>query len=1127
MGLLRRDSIDLSVLVTHESDNAARDIVDALTGQVECERIVPFASIVVMRGSSPGFHLVECLWSRPGSLGEIRKFSSLLADVGPLQNLRIVSVSTSIDGDVAEELGSAHEALIQGCKAVAGITTKIASARIAVVGKSEAPPHERYFTPVVDHNIVVLPYDRFDDSMHADAVGRDERSRFAAHGAVDVGALCGLWAPMQVAPIDADVMGEWDSQLFGVRLVQSRLRSLEAPTVSLQELFGEQHDALPVPHRYVQEPTLTDSQIDALAKELLKGINGFHFRSYEQEKHTIHKDTLLSVLWDVARGAVKEAPAAILYLVRGELDTVIQLALQEIVDPEANTEVVGASQLDVEDYSFNVGIDPWNQARLQNELTTIPPAVWSDLIDRVLAVVGADPSADDIRASALGGPDRVPCGRRDLLRGLENLPGSLPRLALGDDSLSLLGKARTAERDDPAQFAAPFLKDDLLDELSTNWDALIKFLAEQDSRLSVSFSKAQPFDWSGNVLTMLYGEGVDARERRRLERLDAHEVITDALLQVIGVAPVLINWIGSEDEFRAMLVPTVSRDDEVTSAGDRELFKPRPGLLMRIGEIILEERSKAEAHLEDVSSRLESIGAGVLQHRVQPAIYALMALGFAGIIFEFLTNPVGERALRIVPASAGTGRMYVAVLVAAIFGAGSLTNLGQSRGAQVRFVLALAGWVMTTGTVLFFGDRWSRQTLIVLHVILAALLLLAWGQATKNESELRRRLARIAALSYAMFLVIVAAILTNRGFGPLALISDPQTLLRIGILIAWTSRALLTGGFLVLVVNRGRARVQLVREMQNLRWLTDETRRAIDSYEALGLAYVQWNATACSLAQVVRQPYGPLAAATPRPEAPVLDGIRRAGFARLHLTNRGEDLLRSELREALVPCGWLKQRYEVRVQAFIELEGERKRMTMVEAREYRPETDPLVPTPDELLGRAAITSKRLLFADLGNRGEFDSRSATPIADEALLQFLDPILRDPAAQRIDGGPRGVSTAFEFLVQAGPSTPGPTVPTDEVKDFEAMIPVNVQMQQLLWWPKFVPQAESRTSVPVEETTMRQVGGAPSHGSTAVQLLAVRVDYSPLYRYSTLRYAVVEDRAAEPREMFDSPSENEILG
>jgi hypothetical protein len=223
----------------------------------------------------------------------------------------------------------------------------------------------------------------------------------------------------------------------------------------------------------------------------------------------------------------------------------------------------------------------------------------------------------------------------------------------------------------------------------------------------------------------------------------------------------------------------------------------------------------------------------------------------------------------------------------------------------------------------------------------------------------------------------------------------------------------------------------------------------------------------------------------------------------------------------------LKQRYEVRVQAFLELEGERKRMTMAEVREHRPETDPLVPTPDELLGRAAITSKRLLFAGLGDRGAFDGRSAAPISDEALLQFLDPILRDPAAQRIAGGPRSVSTAFEFLVQAGTSTPGPTVPTDEVSDFESMVPVNVQMQQLLWWPKFVPQDESRTSVPVEETTMRQVGGAPSHGSASVQLLAVRMDYSPLYRYSTLRYAVVEDRAAEPREIFDSPSENEILG
>jgi hypothetical protein len=1118
--------LNFTILVSHESDDLATATIKKLASQVRSQRLAMFGHITVAKGLVLDLDLWECDWYRVHESAERRAVRSILADIGVLNHLRLVALASSIEGHVADELAEAHEALDHGCvDTFARTTTRIATARIGIVGRRDPRPHARFFSSVSHHNLIVMPYDRLDDAMAADTVSSEDSELFATHSAVDVGSLCGLWEPMHAAPIDRGLMGRSNEQQFGIRMVQSRVRSLQAPTVSLQELFGEQLESLPVPRRYVPVAKLKEDEIDALVEALIVDADGFSFSQHDEEKLTIDGDTLLEVLKDVAVSAIKEAPSALASLIRGEVDTIIQLALQEVVDPEGEVEVVSTLDFDSEDYSFDV-LNPWEQARLTDELTAISPAAWTKLVDRTLAVIGGDPSADDIRAKALGGSDRVPVGRRDLLDGLESLPGALPRLALGDGSLSVLGRAKRAEMESPERFAAPFLADDLLVELRTNWEPLVDLLMESNRRLAEALSQTTPIDWSGNVLTFRFSGETDARARRSLERLDSDAAIKAGLTSIIGTAPVLINWIGPEDEFRAMIVPSS------TSAGDGQgsvghaAPQSRAGLLVRIGERILEERSKAESYLEDLTSRLETLGSGLSQHRVQPAIYGLMALGFAGLLFEFLTSPLGERALRILPESAGSGALYAPIVVAAVFAAGALIDVGGAYGAFFRFVVALGSWVFVTSIVLVFGVRWSPPILVLLHASIGAFIAIAWFQTIETESEFRRRLVRLAGALYGVFLVVITAVLTNRGFGPLGLLPDAQTQLRVGVVIQWTSNALLIGGFLVLIINRGRARVQLKREMRSLGWLKRELVRAQEAYETLGLAYVQWNVTACSLAQVVRQPYGPLVRAAQRPDNEKLEGVRRAIFANLSLTKRGEDVLRNEIRHNLVSAGWLKQRYEVRVEAFLALEAERQEIEMEQAREIRPEVDHMVASPEELSGQAVTRSLRLRFAELGDQGVFDDVSAAPIADEALLELLSPVLRDAESQRITGGPTSPATAFDFLAQAGPSKEGPSVPADEVIHFSGRLEVDRSMSQLLWWPKFLPTPRG-SDIPAEETEIRWIGGGPAQGSTSVQLLAVRVDYSPLYEYATLRFGIDDDQVAEHREIFDRPSENGVLG
>lgn len=1123
--------MNLTVLVTHESDARATAITEVLAGQVDSERLAPFANVTITTGQSPVFHLWECEWRYPGALNDRRTVVSLLADVGALENLRVVALATALARDEATELDRAHEELARGVRdAFSGSATRIVTARIGVVGRRETRPHAHFFSPLVDHNLVVLPYDRFDDARAADSISGDDSVRFATHGAVDVGALCGLWAPMTVAPIDRGVLSEEGVQnLGGIRLVQSRVRSLHAPTVSLHELFGEVHDALPVPNRYVQETKLSAAQIDALAAALVADVDGFHFPIYEQEDYELDEATVFAVLRSVVTAAVREAPAAVSSFFRGEAETIIRLTLQEIVSPDGSIKVVGNGAGRPHQGGAQDSVaGPFDQARLTSEFSVIPPAVWTALVDRVLATIGGDPSADDLRASALGGPNRVPAGKRDLLDGLGTLPGNLPRFSLGAENVTLFGSAKSKRRSEPARVASGRPSGDPKSDLVEKWDDFLAALYEVDGGLAEAVSMTSPFDWSGNVLTMLLGDAADRRVQQKVERLDADAAIKAALRSIVGEEPVIINWIGTAEEFRAMVVAAPADDDDVAEGHAEGPKRPRAGLLMRIGERILEERGRAQEVLEAMQDRLDNIESGEFRHRVQPGVYALMALGLAGLLFEFLTNPISERLLGFLPEDAGAGPIYAPILLGVVFAAALLTDIGRSLSSQVRNVAAFAGWVFSTGTVVLFGLTWPPALLTSTHVLIGVLLIVASRQAKIAGDELRRLIILYLGVAFGIFLIVILAVLHSSGRGPLALIDDPQTLLRIGTLMKWTSWSLVIGGLLVLVVNRGRARVQLERELRDIEWLESEVGRAADATKALDLAFVQWHVTAASLAQVIRQPYGPIVTASSPPDPPRLEGIRRASFSDLRLTSRGSDLLRNELRQELVPPGWLKRQYEVRVEEFLRLESERQRMTMTEVRENRPETDAVVASPEEIEGTSTVRSGRLRFAQLGDEGAFDEVSAAPIADESLLGLLDPVLRDRNAQRIEGAPQGLATAFDFLVQAGPSSPGPSVPSDEVQEFEdGKSAVDRSMKQLLWWPQFLPVAREEAGARVEETAIRWIGGGPAKGSSAVQLLAVRVDYSTLYQYTTLRFGLDDEQAAEQREIFDRSSDSGIIG
>lgn len=1109
--------MNLTVLVSHSSDARIAEMLGLLHDQVRARRLATFTHVVIDGEPDSEAHLWESNWSNESGMPARMRLLTGLAELGAIRRLRLVALGAQVNEEIARNLGRAMEILDRSSRTVIGSGTEISTARIGIVGRREERPVERFFSRQADHNLLVLPYDRLDDAAAADAIVAEDVQRFAVHGAAEIGALCGLWAPMDRAPVDKAQLGPMPTGELGIRLVQSRVRSLHAPTVSLHELFGERLPGLPVPSRYTEVEKLSGAQIDALAQALVSEVEGFHFDPRDLEDDEYAQSRLLRTLLRAARAAITEIPGTVRSVVRGELRMVVQVALQDLVAPDREVLVVGDDAVSGPESgpTAREASDPWAQSRLRESLPEIPGEVWTKLVDRTLATIGGDPSADTIRQKALGGADRVPAGRKGLLGGMERLPGSLPRLALGDDEVTLLGRARAGG----AKLTSAPSEDDLLDGLTRQWEDLVALVSDADERLGNALTGVAAFDWSGNILTLVHAKGSDARSRRRLEAAPARAILVGALKETVGVEPGLFNWIGDESDFRRLILPS-NRSTRSSSEPDDEGREgtSRSGLLMRVGELILDERDVAEQSAAGLAERLRVAAGGFAEYAVNPAVYIVMAFGFAGIFFEFLTSPLGEIVLSALPDDVGTGVFYAPVILSMSFVALLLTNFALSFGWQLRFVFASIIYVVVVGAVVLFGVTFERRELVILHTVIAVMLVVAWFQTRSSEAKLRGSLTRIAGIAYVFLIVVILAILQNRGAGPLAQIEDPQVAFRVGELIRRISQVAVIAPFIVLLVVRVRLRFALQRSQRSSAWMNDEFDRSTVAVEILGLAYVQWNVTACAIAQVIRRPYGPIVAAEPVADAAKLEGVRRAGFADLKLTTRGSDTLRNRLRQELVQPGWLKRRYEVRVEAFLRKEADRLGLSTAEVRDLRPEADTQVSTPDELADKSTGGCRRLSFARLGDRGAFDAESSAPIADEALLELLSPVLRDPEAQRITGVPGDTPTAVAFLSQARPVSPSPQIPLDEVEDFDQRhAAVRREMRQYVWWPRFLAYPEDAAEEPVEETAIRWVGGGPADGSAAVQLLAVRVDVSEPYEYDTLRYGSVAEQVADEHAIF----------
>ncbi len=1094
------------MLLLHFGDDGAKRIVDEMGRLARTGQLDVFATITVPDDFSRNVDDWTGTWHTALDDPQAHSLLSGLAN-RQVAKLRLVALTTEASDRVAEVLDEAMDLLGRASLTTVGMQTTTTQARIAVTARGHAKPSRNFFGAHPTRNLIAIPFDRFDDSTGAEPLNDVTNPAFAAHGAVEVCALCGLWLPMDIAPIEAIDSKAGDASELAVRFTQSRIRSLHASTVSLYELFGERAGgSLPVPSGFEAETSLSRTQSDALVDAILAGEDSLVYDIDEFSDPVYSQQRLLKLIGRGLKGALKEFPGSLRLIVAQEARTVVRLALERSVAPHGGLKVMDQTKV------APLGDAAPDAPRVFSGRSPFPGEMWNRIMDRVFATIDGDKRSDDIRMRVFGDANRLPVKLDDLLDGVDELPGILPQLALGEENATLFGQARQSlAAEGRGSFARPS-DESLLQETTRRWTEVLDIVETNDAELHRFLATATPFDWTSDLLTLRHAEETDNRHRAKAARLaGAGTAVTAAVEEVVGYSPDRILWIAPEDEvnWRPPLRAVTSRE----ATGQSGVTSGRRGLLMGITNRLEAQRVMAAGHVEELRDTLRVATTGEASFAVPAIVYLVMALGLMGLFFTFLTSELFFPVLNGIPDDAGSGNGYGILLVCMLATALSLTNLGIGLGWLKRLLaFAIPTAIVVIVMAAFAGliDLVPRgRSLVALHVIIGLVLATAWIMTQGSAAEIRHRVARAATMLYALFLVMILAVLASRGVGVFALLADDLRLeALVSLIIEATSWVLFGFPFLGIWFLRVQKRIHLENVADRAEWAADQLERAEEAEERFRLGMTQWNVTACSIAQVLRQPYGPL---HPSNESQGLSGapeIRRAQVANLTLTPRGQDSLRNQLRSELVQPGWLKRQSEVRIRTYQEYRAQRQNTSVVEFLEQRPEMDPLVPTSGEICAVDDPSSPRLEFAVLGDRGAFDEAASAPIGDRNLLEILGPMLQDPALHRIVGTSVPVDSAAAFLAQALPAPVMPRMPLDEVHAIEGSRGVDDRLQQHLWWPESIKITQPDDARIVERTRNHLIVDGSEDTRDSVQLLAVRVDVSAMFDYYQLTNVLHEE-------------------
>jgi hypothetical protein len=294
---------------------------------------------------------------------------------------------------------------------------------------------------------------------------------------------------------------------------------------------------------------------------------------------------------------------------------------------------------------------------------------------------------------------------------------------------------------------------------------------------------------------------------------------------------------------------------------------------------------------------------------------------------------------------------------------------------------------------------------------------------------------------------------------------------------------------------------------------------AVDARERLRSAERQWVGSMVAIAQVIRQPFGPV---RPEQDAEITTAVSsehsalKAASVRVRLTDRGRSDLEARIRQMLIGPSWLRRRYQAMVDAHQRILATRLGMPVRNLVDRRPEADPTVPSELDLrTGRGR--GDRMEFIRMAASGAFDASLSQVIEDLDVRTVFEPMLAEPESHVLDGFQTRADTVEQYFQQLLPESE-PTLPNDTVTTVLAANDRRRHLRSHLWWPTMLPDPVH--VVGGEDEPARSGTGMFRHGTVdGAGLVAVRVDVSQEFPYTEItnattagRASAVADRAAE---------------
>ncbi len=536
------------------------------------------------------------------------------------------------------------------------------------------------------------------------------------------------------------------------------------------------------------------------------------------------------------------------------------------------------------------------------------------------------------------------------------------------------------------------------------------------------------------------------------------------------------------------------------------------GLLIGIRERLVEQRRAAEADVERIREHLRSASlAGPTRVAVSPAVPAGAGIGLALLLIWFGQSGPGTQLISSLGLTAERrDAIFTLMTLILILGATTLTELGKRMSAQARAIVLAGGSVLvTSGVLVFFGAltervptniRESNLLAFSLGTLAFAMVLIALLQSLASGDPVRIRGSRILMVALALYAILgIIVWQVQARAGILAL--EVEDASRVGRVLMWTAAGLLVASVAVLAVVRFRAARLRDDDGVRERWAVEHIGLAVDARERLRAAERQWTATMIAIAQVLRQPFGPIRGGQDDVEFDAQQAhALKAASVQVRLTDRGRSDLEARIRQMLIGPSWLRRRYQTMVDAYQLLLSTRLGVPVRNLADRRPEGDPTVPSELDLrTGRGR--GDRMEFIRLAASGAFDASLAVEVERLDVRTVFEPMLAAPESHVLDGFETRAETVDEYFQQLLPESP-PTLPNDSVTTVLAANDRRRFMDPKLWWPKMLPEPED---LPVEEGREIATTDMFRHGTVGgAGLVAVRVDVSQEFPYTELANA-----------------------